>query len=270
MADGARRGVGIVGLGYVGSAVAAGFADLARVRFHDPERPGSVPLAELASDDVVFVCVPTPASPTGAADLTVVARVVGELAALGARATVLLKSTVPPGTTAALASAHPALPLGVAPEFLRERSAAADFAAPARVVLGWPEGASPAARERARELYRARFPATPVVELPSTEAELVKYAANAFFAVKVAFANELSDLAAALGAAWDPVREALALDPRIGGDHLRVPGHDGLPGFGGSCLPKDTAALLDLARRSEVDLAVLRAAVEGNRTRRGG
>lgn len=261
--------IGIVGYGYVGSAVAAAFADRASVRFHDPARPGSVPLADLAHDDVVFVCVPTPAGPGGDADLSAVEDVLGELQAAGATATVTLKSTVPPGTTARLAIRYARLSLAVAPEFLRERSAVHDFAHPARLVVGFAPATSGPARARLREILAWRFPGVPLVELDPTAAELVKYGANAFFAVKVGFANELADLAAGLGVAWEPVREAMGLDPRIGPDHLGVPGADGRPGFGGSCLPKDTRALLVRAEELGVDLPLLEATVVENRRRRG-
>ena len=93
--------------------------------------------------------------------------------------------------------------------------------------------------------------------------------ANVFFAVKVGLAAELAELASALDVSWDDVRSGMALDPRIGADHLRVPGDDGLPGFGGSCLPKDLAALLALAEDLGRDTPVARAAQTANQKRRG-
>ncbi|MCB9689036.1 MAG: UDP-glucose/GDP-mannose dehydrogenase family protein [Alphaproteobacteria bacterium] len=261
--------IGIIGYGYVGSAVAAAWSDRARVRFHDPAVQGSAPLSELVHDDVVFVCVPTPSRPDGRADLSAVQAVLGELAAARSSAVVVLKSTVPPGSTVALSERFPDLALAVAPEFLRERSAVADFLAPARLVLGFPPSTSAPARDRVRTLLHDRFPDTPLLELDATAAELVKYAANVFFATKVGLAAELAEVAGSLGVPWDEVRRGMALDPRIGDDHLRVPGDDGLPGFGGRCLPKDLAAWLALADDLGRDATVARAVHLANQKRRG-
>lgn len=263
----ARR-VGVIGLGYVGSAVAAGFAPIAAVRHHDPARPDSTSLADLAAwADVLFVCVPTPTGVGGAADLSAVESVFAALAPLQPPP-VVLKSTVPPGTSERLACAFPSIALCFSPEFLRERASVEDFARPSRIVLGWTAGLPGAARAAVLELHVARFPGVPMVEQSATEAELLKVSANAFFAVKVSWANEMAELAAALGVPWEPVRGALVLDPRIADDHLRVPGPDGLPGFGGSCLPKDADALLAVAEAQGQDLPVLAAAVLANRRRR--
>jgi UDPglucose 6-dehydrogenase len=260
--------VGVIGRGYVGNAVALGLEPVADVVFHDPAHAGSASLAAVAARDVVFVCVPTPMGAGGQADLSIVEDVLATLSAFRTEAAIVLKSTVPPGTTERLAARHPGLALGVAPEFLRERTSVDDFARPARVVLGWPARLPAGARARVRSLYRARFPAVPIVELAATEAELVKYASNAFFAVKVSFANELAELATALGAGWDAIRAALSLDPRIGDDHLRVPGPDGERGYGGACLPKDVAALLAIAQAAGASLPVVASADDANLARR--
>lgn len=264
---GARLRVGVVGLGYVGSAVAAGFGG--SPRFHDPAKPGSIPLVSLAADsDVIFVCVPTPALASGGADRSMVDAVIEALDAAGSEAVVVVKSTVPPGTTLGLSERHPRLRLVASPEFLRERLHLDDFARPARILLGWTPGADDVARSRLRALCEGRFPAAPLVEMSATEAELAKYASNALFGVKVAFANELAELAGSVGAEWETVRKALVLDPRIGNDHLAVPGPDGKPGFGGRCLPKDMAGLIEVARVAGHPVEVVEAAVASNARRR--
>jgi UDPglucose 6-dehydrogenase len=104
--------------------------------------------------------------------------------------------------------------------------------------------------------------------MDATEAEFLKYASNALFGVKVSFANEMEELARSLGVTWEPVRQALILDPRVGDGHLTVPGPDGQRGFGGSCLPKDIAGLLSLASTVGVELPVIAAAVQANSRRR--
>lgn len=262
------RRVGIVGLGYVGRATAHALRSSVEVCFHDPAVEGSYPLAVVASSDLVYVCVPTPSGAAGAADLGIVREVLGELAQLGSDATVLLKSTVPPGTTDALAAAWPGLRLAFHPEFLREQHHLADAVRPSRNVLGWTPGVDEPSRRTLRLFYRARFPDIPCIELPAIEAELLKYASNALFGVKVSFANEMAELAHHLGANWESVREVLALDPRVGDGHLRVPGPDGRRGFGGHCLPKDMAALLATAASAGVPLPVVQSALEANHSRR--
>lgn len=261
------RTLAIVGYGFVGRAIAAGFADCAQLRFHDPAVPGSVPLVDLVQADLVFVCVPTPTR-DGACDLSAVEQVLADLAGLACRAPVVLKSTVPPGTTDRLAREHRALRLLCSPEFLRERSSVADFAATPRVILGWPDGRDdPEAHALVHTVFAERFD-VPIVDHRATEAELVKVVANALFAVKVSFANELAEFAEAIGVRWNDLRDTLALDPRIVDDHLAVPGPDGERGFGGRCLPKDGRALLHEAAAQGLDLPVVRAALEANRIRR--
>ena len=104
--------------------------------------------------------------------------------------------------------------------------------------------------------------------MDAQQAELLKYASNALFGVKVSFANEMAELADALGVTWEPIRQALILDPRIGDGHLAVPGPDGFRGFGGTCLPKDMSGLLSVARDANIDLDVISAAVSSNQRRR--
>lgn len=266
---GTIRRVGVVGFGYVGRGTAHALEGVAEVAHHDPAVSGSRPLTELAAwSDVLFVCVPTPMGQNGAADLGIVWEVMGQLGDQGVPTPVLLKSTVPPGTCARILARWPELSVVFNPEFLRERHHLEDAAAPTRVVLGWTATVRHRAREAVRDLYRRRFPSTPLVELDATEAELLKYASNALFGVKVSFANEMADLASALGVPWEPIRRALVLDPRVGDGHLAVPGPDGTRGFGGSCLPKDLAGLLAVAAGTGVDLDVVAAAVRGNQRRR--
>lgn len=266
MMDEGVQKVGIIGYGYVGRATGHAFSQVAEVAWHDPQIVGSRAFDELARwAEVLFVCVPTPMSDTGAAHLGIVREVVDQLAHLRITKPVLLKSTVPPGTTEALARSCPALALAFCPEFLRENSHLEDASAPARVVLGWTSTSTALTRAVVRDLYMRRFPSVPCVELPSVAAEFLKYASNALFGVKVSFANEMADLASRLGVDWEAVRAALVLDPRVGDGHLAVPGPDGRCGFGGSCLPKDMAGLLAVAAALNVELELVATAVRTNR-----
>lgn len=263
--------VGVIGYGYVGRSTIHALKGVVDVAWHDPAHTGSHALPELVQgSDALYVCVPTPMSVTGATDVGVVHEVVAQLAEFETPAPVLFKSTVPPGTTEDLSQRWPGLSLVFTPEFLRERHHLEDAAAPSHVVLGWSRGIDAATRGKVRELYARRFRDTPTVELAATEAELLKYTANALFGVKVSFANEMAELAARLGVDWGTVRKALVLDPRVGDGHLGVPGPDGLRGFGGSCLPKDMSSLLAVASSVGVDLDVVAASVAANRRRRPG
>lgn len=263
------RRVGIIGYGYVGRGTGHAFASVAEIEWHDPAVGSTLPLSDLVHwAHALFICVPTPMAASGAAELGVVREVVSQLAELHVHVPVVLKSSIPPGTTEALGQRWPSVPLVFNPEFFRERHYLEDAASPSRVILGWSAAIDCRQRARVRALFTRRFPRSPIVELTSVEAELVKYAANALFGVKVSFANEMADLAESLGVNWEPVREALVLDPRVGDGHLMVPGPDGERGFGGKCLPKDMAALLTVAADHGVELDVVAAAVRGNHRRR--
>jgi UDPglucose 6-dehydrogenase len=200
----------------------------------------------LSDVDFAFVCVPTPTGADGAADLSMVDQVLGEAPA---RTRIVLKSTVPVGTGAR----HPGVVSN--PEFLREGHAVEDFLRPQRIVVGAQE------ERLAHEVAELYAPTgAPTVLTDNTSAELVKYASNCFLALKLSYVNTLAELCEHLDADIDGVTEGMGLDDRIGASCLR-PG----PGWGGSCLPKDTLALLATARAAGVDFATLDAAVTTNR-----
>jgi UDPglucose 6-dehydrogenase len=243
-----------------------GLADLlatARVRFTS----GST---DLARADVIVVAVGTPMGPDGRPDLAQVDAAASQIGALArAGAVVLMRSTVPVGTCDRLQHGPLARQQVVSnPEFLREGHALEDAFFPDRIVAGGPD----AARCRVEELYRRiidgrdlpaaprdRATAVPLCWMSATSAELAKYAANGFLATKLSFANEIANLAQALGADAAGILGSMGLDPRIGSQFLRP----GL-GWGGSCFPKDTRALQSIADGMGYDFLVLRAAIEQN------
>lgn len=209
--------------------------------------------------DVVFVCVSTPSAPDGAADVRAVQSAVNRLGeVLRSPAVVALKSTVPVGTTRAMGRRLAGRGIAVvsAPEFLRESHAVYDFRHPERIVIGADPGQSHAA-EVVEQVYGAE--ATRVFRMSPESAELAKYASNAFLAVKLSYANSLARLASRVGADIADVNRAVGADVRIG-PHFLHPG----PGWGGSCLPKDTAALLHTGRLAGLELAEVRAARRTN------
>lgn len=262
--------ISVIGAGYVGLTTAACLASLGhRVRCADRDaaligrlRHGQIDILEpglcalvteglaagrlrfdvgthdaVTDAEAVFLCLPTPAGPGGASDVTAVMTVAAEIAdELPHRSAVVIKSTVPPGTAARIAAllGRPDVVVVSNPEFLREGTAVADSLRPDRIVVGCDiDGTG----ERIARLY-AKLP-VPVVFTSTASAELAKYAANCFLAVKLSYINEVASLCERTGADIREVAEVLGHDPRIGACYLS-PG----PGWGGPCLPKDTQAVL--------------------------
>ncbi len=223
----------------------------------------------VAGADAVFIAVGTPSRHgDGFADLTYVYAAAEEVAAALTGYTVVVdKSTVPVGTgrevAAIIKKAAPNADFDVVsnPEFLREGSAINDFMRPDRVVVG---ASTDRARERMQEIYRPLFlHETPILMTTLETAELTKYAANAFLAVKVTFINEIADLCEAVGADVQDVAKGMGLDGRIGAKFL----HAG-PGFGGSCFPKDTLALARQGEQAGAPITIVEAVVQANDARK--
>ena len=219
--------------------------------------------------DVVFIAVGTPTRRgDGHADLTYVYAAAREIArGVKTPCVVVVKSTVPVGTNAEvtriLREERPDLDLPVAsnPEFLREGAAIEDFMRPDRVVVGTD---SDRAREAMRTLYRPlSLRETPVMFMAPASAELTKYAANAFLATKITFINEMADLAERVGADVKDIATGIGLDGRIGSKFL----HAG-PGYGGSCFPKDTAALARIGQTHASPLRIVETVIEVNEARK--
>lgn len=212
--------------------------------------------SELADRDVVFVCVPTPSESDGSADLRAVDAAVDRLASvLRAGAVVAVKSTVPVGTTRRLAERLQPRDIRAVsnPEFLREGHAVYDFRHPDRIIIGVDDGEAAAVIDAVYGTDAGAQRMTP------ESAELAKYASNAFLAVKISYANSLARLCTRVGANIDDVTRCMGADVRIG-QHFLQPG----PGWGGSCLPKDTAALLHTGRLHDVELPEVESARSTN------
>ncbi|MGN6849234.1 MAG: UDP-glucose dehydrogenase family protein [Sphingomicrobium sp.] len=222
----------------------------------------------VAGAEAVFIAVGTPARRgDGHADLTFVFDAVRELAKVIEPGTVVVtKSTVPVGTgdrIEEILREEGVSDVSVAsnPEFLREGAAIADFKHPDRIVVGAEDDR---AQEALREIYRPLFlNRAPILITGRRTAELTKYAANAFLAVKISFINEIADLCEAVDADVQDVARGIGLDNRIGPKFL----HAG-PGYGGSCFPKDTLALLQTADKFGVDQRIVRTTVEVNDDRK--
>ncbi len=223
----------------------------------------------VAAADVVFIAVGTPARRgDGHADLTYVYAVAEEIAThLRGYTVVITKSTVPVGTgrevSAIIRKTNANADFDVAsnPEFLREGAAIGDFMRPDRVVVG---AEADRARDVLRALYRPLFlNETPIMFTGLETSELIKYAGNAFLAVKISYVNQIADLCEAVGANVHDVAKGIGLDKRIGSKFL----HPG-PGYGGSCFPKDTLALVKTAQAHDVRIGIVNEVVDYNDARK--
>nr|WP_042187142.1 UDP-glucose/GDP-mannose dehydrogenase family protein [Kibdelosporangium sp. MJ126-NF4]CEL17838.1 UDP-glucose dehydrogenase [Kibdelosporangium sp. MJ126-NF4]CTQ90938.1 UDP-glucose dehydrogenase (EC 1.1.1.22) [Kibdelosporangium sp. MJ126-NF4] len=213
--------------------------------------------AAVSEAEVVFLCVPTPMAPDGAAELAMLESVVQELRGVLLPGSVVVnKSTVPVGTAVHVGELLNRADVAVVsnPEFLREGSAVQDFLRPDRIVIG---SADPAAAERVAALYERI--SGPVLLTDAASAEMIKYAANCYLATRLSYVNSIAELCERLGADVGDVTRGMGLDKRIGKSFLR-PG----PGWGGSCLPKDTRALLRSTEAVGGDFPLLRAAIDTN------
>ena len=288
--NGNTRPVGVIGVGYVGLVTAACFAELGhevvcldvKAERIEALRNGTVPIYEpgverllarnrsrlrftLDLDDLVgscgiaFVCVDTPATASGDADLTRVRAVIDRLPETDERLVIVMKSTVPVGTGEKLRGDLDARGLGHVgyvsnPEFLREGRAVADFLEPDRIVIGAFADADARAVAGLYAGVRA-----PVITTDVASAEMIKYASNAFLATKISFINEIANVCEEMGADVGVVAEGMGLDARIGSHFLR-PGI----GYGGSCFPKDVKALKQLAGNSGYHFQLLTSVIEVN------
>lgn len=261
--------IGIIGRGFVGSAVEFGFSAQtgcdAQVKIYDKDPMKSAhSLEETVNDsEVVFLSVPTPSNEDGSINLEVLRKALTEIASVNERTNniILIRSTVIPGTTRKFQEEFPTLNLVFNPEFLTERSAKFDFINQARVILG----GSPENTKIVAELYKWRFGSTQtIIETTWETAELIKYMNNCYFATKVSFLNEMKLISDACGANWEDAKEGFVRDGRVGHSHMSVPGHDGKLGFGGSCFPKDIQAMIAFAAELGIEANTLKGAWSTN------
>jgi UDPglucose 6-dehydrogenase len=255
--------IGIIGKGFVGSAVAAAFSattgyDGANIRIYDKDPLISLHSLEetVVHSDIIFISVPTPAKSDGSIDLSIIESVLRECNVLSKNnhTIFLVRSTVVPGTCKKFQKLYPKIKIVFNPEFLTERSAFFDFINQSRIILGGDSNDT----KIVKALYRDRFNKhLPVVETNFATAELIKYMNNLFFATKISFLNEMYLVAQKVDANWEDAIDGFVLDGRVGHSHLNVPGPDGKYGFGGSCFPKDIQAMIHLCEKIGVEPNVL-------------
>ena len=282
--------IAIIGTGYVGLSTVVGLSELGHsvvgIDINDSTvkslNSGFAPIAEMGMNealakglrdnrltfttdvlssvsgaDIVFLCLPTPQGDDGSADLSYIEAVAKQIGPhLSADSVVVNKSTVPVGSSVKVSEWLGRHDVSVVsnPEFLRQGTALHDFLHPTRIVIG---GDNEDAVRRVAALY-AEIDA-PLLTMNAASAEALKYAANSFLATKLTFVNAIADICELVGADIFDVVNGLGLDPRIG-DQFLNPG----PGWGGSCFPKDTRALVKIAENKGYDFALLRGVIQTN------
>lgn len=254
--------VGIVGAGFVGSAIAEamnlGFCELIIV---DPAKGYTNTYSNLMDCDGVFVCVPSPQDDDGTCDTSILEDVLINLAKINYQGVIISKCTAPPDVYEQLNDLYPNLIH--APEFLTAANANQDYANGRFAMIGGRVGVYQREAERLIRIGQQNL-GDNVVHCTIGEASLAKYTINCFMSTKVIFMNELYQLAQAMNLNYDNIAAMVKMDHRIGTSHLQVPGPDGAFGFGGACFPKDTSAMLKFAEQHNVPLNVLDAAVKKN------
>jgi len=257
--------LGIIGKGFVGSAVANGF-DKDVDQFVVDTKLNNNTIKDLIEYDpsLCFVCVPTPQQDTHLdVDISIVRSVLTELNEQKYKGIVIIKSTITPQHLTKFKKDFN-LKLVYNPEFLTEANSLQDFIDPNMQILGgkWKDC------EAVEKAYirHSSVKIVPTFKVDLITASLIKYTINSWLATKVIFFNELKELfdTSSSHSSWEQFTDMLTRDPRIGNSHLQVPGPDGRLGFGGHCFPKDTNALLYYAKLKGVDLSVLKQAIKKN------
>ena len=252
--------VGIIGRGFVGGAMYENFKEVFNVLVWDTDetKRNVATFDDFVNDsDIIFVCVPTPMKDDGSCDTHIVSSVIGDIARVDRRKYVVIKSTVTPGTTQQLAS-DLNMTIGFNPEFLTEANAHNDFRFQPLIIIGADDSGIATVMTQLYSEFNSKVenPAY-VIRRTTKEAEMFKYLANCFLATKVIFANEFKNLCDKTDVDYNRIAEIAVLDKRLGKTHWKVPGPDGKHGFGGSCFPKDTSALLRHAEELGVSLWLL-------------
>jgi len=260
--------IGIIGQGFVGNAVYQKFKNYYNVITYDLQAKLCNGTMEEIMDKckVIFVCLPTPMSKDGKCFTGIVEEELKDLELLASMTpeikTVVVKSTIPPGTTEKWNKQFKFLDIVFNPEFLTEANAVQDYENQNRIILGGPRPST----TTLKPIFAKVFPKAKIIKTNSSYAEMVKYVTNSFLATKVSFANEMYEICQYLNIDYDKVIEYACYDERLGTSHWAVPGPDGDFGYGGHCFPKDVKALIQVAMEldSDVNPIMLKATDEKN------
>lgn len=257
--------IGVVGNGFVGHAMTL-LRPHVEVLVWDvvPEKrePNTLDIETFVEEsEIIFVAVPTPMNSDGSANLNIVRSVCEEIQEIDDSKYIVLRSTVPPGTSEEL-------DVNFMPEFLTEKNWKDDFKNCDQWILG---STDPFLYEKMKRMFELSYNNgngtvvnKEVIQCKPSEAEMIKYLKNVFLSVKVGFFNELENICTELNIDYENVRCIATQDKRIGTGHTKVPGHDGHRGFGGTCFPKDTNALAKFADQNMIPTPILDAVIKRN------
>jgi len=262
--------IGVIGQGFVGSAIFEGLKNFYTIRTFDIDESKCNSTHEdvCLNSDIIFVCIPTPMRASGECDTRLLESVIEKIheECSGKNKPVLvLKSTIPPGTTEQIGKNNaPDLDVCFSPEFLTEANSFDDFKNQTRIIIGGPRPST----GLIKQMFRKAFPTIPIIKTGTKTAEMVKYFTNCFLATKVTFANQMYDVCQPANIDYDKVCEYALYDTRIGKSHLAVPGPDGDRGFGGHCFPKDLSAMTFFAEKNSTDPSFLKQVSTSNESYR--
>lgn len=256
-----NKNLGIIGMGFVGSAVFEKFKPLFNILTYDIKNDlSNSSLNELIQNcEIIFICLPTPMNPDGSCNFEQIDKTL-EVLNNKSNAIIINKSTVPPGSSQSFSKKYRNLSIVFNPEFLTEKNAINDFKNQNRIILGGNKNIT----SKIKKIYSSAFSENIIFETSLVQAEIIKYYTNCFLACKVSFANEMYELCNKMNTDYNDVLDHVTLDKRIEKSHLLVPGHDGDIGYGGHCLPKDLSALINTTNFLESTNNVLKSIKKTN------
>jgi UDPglucose 6-dehydrogenase len=240
--------IGIIGQGFVGNAIYQKFSKYYDVKTYDlDESKCNSTKDKVLSQEIIFMCLPTPMNKDGSCNVDIITEELDGLDLLAdneeTTRIVVVKSTIPPGTTDKWNQQFENLEIVFNPEFLTEANAVDDFENQTRIILGGNKDITTILKQLYSSIFRKT---SKIIKTDAKTAELVKYVTNTFLSTKVSFANEIYDLCNGMDLDYDKVIEYATYDERLGLSHWGVPGPDGDRGFGGHCFPKDLSALIKI------------------------
>lgn len=255
--------IGIIGLGFVGIAIEKFFSSKISVFTYDINKKCSEKsLADLLQKtDLIFICLPTPMNKNGSCNISIIENVLLEINELSSdkEIHIVIKSTIPIGTTDYFSQKFPKLNICFNPEFLTEKNSFIDFENQKKILIGKVKNYHPV-----ENLYHKFFPNSKIELLLTQECEIIKYISNSFLALKVSYANEIFELCNALKINYSNIVNILKSDERLGPSHWNVPGADNKRGYGGSCFPKDMASLIFQFELNKINPIILKSSWERN------